>query len=270
MSHQPGDDVFRESRQAALSENPALAKSPKVVVETASIGSGRAKDQVSLLVGTVSDWGVRLPFEKEKQRGVVGLVPDSKWVCFKLETLNEEGKMFHYWKVGTKDHGNMLISEATVGFEIYVPLDGSLCAHLNIGRHVMHNGEYVQADVRIRPYQPSALRGEEVEEKEGEEKEEEEEEEKNNEEEKEGEDLDNEGRGGGSSGKKGTANKMYTEHKQQIKKALNMLLKTTNAVRTEDWNEHARQCYPADLPNGLLEPIDPGVIGITMSPYGNV
>jgi hypothetical protein len=54
---------------------------------------------------------------------------------------------------------------------------------MNIGRHVRHNGEYVQADVRIRPYQPSALRGEEVEEKEGEEEEEEEKEEKEEEEE---------------------------------------------------------------------------------------
>ena len=93
--------------------------------------------------------------------------------------------MFHSWNVGTKHHGHMRIYEATVGCVIYVPLDGSLCAHMNIGRHVRHNGEYVQADVRIRPYQPSALRGEEVEEKEGEEEEEEEKEEKEEEEEEE-------------------------------------------------------------------------------------
>ena len=278
MAHQPGDAGFRTSWEAARSENPALVKSPKVVVETASIGAGRAEDQVSLLVGTVSEWGVRQPFENEKRRGVLGPLPDSKWVCVKLETLNEEGKMFHSWNVGTKHHGHMRIHEATVGCVIYVPLDGSLCAHMNIGRHVRHNGEYVQDDVRIRPYQPSALRGEEVEEKEGEEEEEEEKEEKEeeeeekeeeeevNEEEKEGEDLDNEGRGGGGSGKKGTANQ-YT---QQISKAVKMLLKTTTAVPIQDWNEHARESYPEGLPNGLLEPIAPGVIAITMSPYGKV
>jgi hypothetical protein len=286
MAHQPADDGFRTSREAALSENPALVKSPMVVVETASIGSGRAKDQVSLLVGTVSDWGVRLPFENEKNKGVLGPLPDSKWVCLKLEALKEEGKMFHSWKFGTEHHGYMRINEATVGCVIYVPLDGSLCAHMNIGRQVMHNGEYVQADVRIRPYQPSALRGEEVGEKEGEEEEEEveekegeeeeeeveeEEEEEEEEEKKEGGILDNEGRGGGGSGKKGTANKnIHTEYKQQMNKAFKMLLKTTTAVPIQVWNEHARQCYPEGLPNGLLEPIEPGVIAITMSPYGKV
>jgi hypothetical protein len=49
-----------------------------------------------------------------------------------------------------------------------------------------------------------------------------------------------------------------------------MLLKTTTAVPIQDWNEHARESYPEGLPNGLLEPIAPGVIAITMSPYGKV
>ena len=272
MAHQPSNDGFRTSREAALSENPALGNSPKVVVETASIGSGKAEDQFPLFVGTVSAWGVRLPFETEKKRGVVGPIPDPKWVCLKLETLNEEGNMFHSWKFGTKHLGFMQLSEVTVGCEVYVPLDGSLSAHMNIGRQVMHNDEYVQAEVRIRPYQPSAFRGEGVEEEEEEELEEvEEEDEENNEEVKEGEDLDSEARGGGSSEKKRTANKnIYTEHKQQMKKASISLLKTTNAVSIQDWIGHARQFYPGGLPHGLLEPIVPGVLAITMSPYGNL
>ena len=86
------------------------------------------------------------------------------------------------------------------GSGVYVPLDGSLSAHMNIGQHAMHNDEDVQDEVRIRPYQPSAFRGEGVEE-------EEEEEERHNDEDKEGEGLDNEGGGSGS-----------TRHTQQIKK----------------------------------------------------
>jgi hypothetical protein len=82
MAHQPGDDGFRTSREAALSGNPALVRSLKVVVETASIGSGKAEDQFPLFEGTVSAWGVRLPFEIEKKRGAVGPFPDSKWVCY--------------------------------------------------------------------------------------------------------------------------------------------------------------------------------------------
>jgi hypothetical protein len=34
--------------------------------------------------------------------------------------LNEEGNMFHSWKLGTKDHGFMQLSEVTVGCEVYV------------------------------------------------------------------------------------------------------------------------------------------------------
>jgi hypothetical protein len=59
MAHQPGDDGFRTLRVAALSGNLALVSSPKVVVETASIGSGKAEDQSPLFLGTVSGWGVR-------------------------------------------------------------------------------------------------------------------------------------------------------------------------------------------------------------------